>query len=129
MRPRAFRRSQEHRERLGDIYASHPLGSVKTVAAIGHYGAFMGLVDVAGVHAAHDPDGTVLDYITHRDAAVGGKTAINRLLLEFESRETEILVVTDDKHRVRGYITEAHAPRRYREELDKRQKEIFGNDA
>jgi len=28
---------------------------------------------------------------------------------------------------VRGYITEAYALRRYREELDRRQNEIFGN--
>ncbi len=115
--------------RLADVCALHPLGSVKYVAATDDRGSFIGLVDVASLHASRDPDGRLSDYITHRNVAVRAETAIDRLLSDFESRESELLVVTDSEHRVRGYLTESYVLRRYREELDRRQKEIFGNDA
>ena len=46
----------------------------------------------------------------------------------FESQQAELLVVVDDKttKRVVGLITEAFALRRYRQELEARQREMFG---
>ena len=113
--------------RVGDVCGLHPLGSVKVLAAVDANGAFLGLVDVAGLHASDAPDGTIRDHLAHEDAAIGADMTIDHLLSEFEARETEVLVVTDEARRVRGYITEAYALRRYREELDRRQNEIFGN--
>ena len=114
--------------KIREMRAFHPLGSVKIVAAVDEDGEFMGLADVARLHAADDPEGTIRDHIAHEDAAIGGNMTIDHVLSEFEARETEILVVVDEARHVRGYITEAYALRRYREELDRRQQEIFGNE-
>lgn len=112
---------------LSEVRAHHPLGSAKVVAAIDAHGGYLGLVDIAGLHAYDKAGETVYDHLTHQDATVRADMTVDRLLSEFEARETEILVITDDARQVHGYVTEAFALRRYRQELDRRQHEIFGN--
>jgi CIC family chloride channel protein len=54
---------------------------------------------------------------------------IERMMTLYERRETELLVVVDEKanKRVVGLITEAFALRRYRQEIEVRQRELFGS--
>jgi CIC family chloride channel protein len=111
---------------IGEVCSLFPLGSVKWVAVVGGNGAFMGLADIALVHAAR-LEGTAGDHIVHADAWIDGNETIGGVLAAFEAREIEILVVTGDSSKVLGYVTEAFALRRYRQELDRRRDEIFGN--
>jgi CIC family chloride channel protein len=120
--------------RLSDFRTRFPAGATKYVAAVDGNGAFAGLVDVAGVHAemaAGDGSGdATLDHVLiHKDSWIAADTRFDRLMPLFESRETELLVVVDEKStkRVLGLITEAFALRRYRQELEARQQEMFGS--
>jgi CIC family chloride channel protein len=121
--------------RLSDFQTQFPIGSAKYVAAIDPKGAYIGLIDVAAIHAEiaqanGDSDGRTLEEaVSQRDGWVEAQTHFDHLMPLFESRETELLVVVDDKttKRVIGLITEAFALRRYRQELEARQREMFGS--
>jgi CIC family chloride channel protein len=120
--------------RLSEFRSQFPVGASKYVAAVDANGAFAGLVDVALVHAeiAQDSteasDATLDQVVSHKDGWVDAQTRFGRLMPLFEARETELLVVVEDKNskRVIGLITEAFALRRYRQELEARQQEMFG---
>jgi len=99
-------------------------------------GAYAGLVDVANVHAEaaqqngeRDDTLTVEQVASQADSWVDIHMRFDRLMPLFESRETELLVVVDEKanKRVVGLITEAFALRRYRQEIEVRQRELFGS--
>jgi chloride channel protein, CIC family len=113
---------------LKEIRAQHVPGSVKHIVVVDDDGAFLGLLDVAGMHAFDIDEGTLADHIVHKDALVEAGATIDSILPLFEKLETETLVVVDDlkSRQVQGWITEAFASRRYRQELERRQRELFG---
>jgi CIC family chloride channel protein len=119
---------------LSDFRAKFPIGATKYVAAVDSNGGFVGLVDVASVHAEAaqqngGPEPTLQEVVAGEDSWVDAATRFDRLMPLFERRETELLVVVDDKNKKRGLglITEAFALRRYRQELEARQREMFGS--
>jgi CIC family chloride channel protein len=120
---------------LCDFRARFPIGATKYVASVDGEGAFVGLVDVASVHAETAAQNGTADELTlehvviQKDSWVEAQTRFDRLMPLFEARETELLVVVDNKttKRVLGLITEAFALRRYRQELEARQQEMFGS--
>ena len=97
-------------------------------------GAFVGLADVAAIHAETNEQSPEADTATlqqslkYNDVWVEARTRFDHLMPLFESRQAELLVVVDDQttKRVVGLITEAFALRRYRQELEARQREMFG---
>ncbi len=120
---------------LSDFRSRFPIGSTKFVAVTDRQGAYAGLAEVAAVHSelpSENPDATLEDLkptLLHTTDWVTGSTRFDHLVRLFEQRETERLIVVDgetSKHAM-GYITEAFALRRYRQELEARQREIFGN--
>ncbi len=120
---------------IADFKDRYSPGTVKYAIATGSDGAFAGLVDMAGLYAepsvtAPEPaeTQTIAEILTHRDAWVEGAMTIDRLLPLFEEQQTEILIVVDSTaaRRPLGLITEAYTLKRYRLELEARQKEIFG---
>lgn len=120
---------------LADFRSRFPLGSTKYVAVADQKAAYAGLLDVAALHADllnENPDCTLEDFkpsLEHANDWVMASTRFDKLVQLFEQRETERLIIVDNeasKHAL-GYITEAFALRRYRQELEARQREIFGN--
>ncbi len=120
---------------IAEFKDRHAPGTVKYAIATDRDGAFAGLVDMAGLYAEPSlttPEAaeaqTIAAILTHQDAWVEGVKTIDRLLPLFEEQETEILIVVDSAgtRRVEGLITEAYTLKRYRLELEARQKEIFG---
>ncbi|MBS0240645.1 MAG: chloride channel protein [Proteobacteria bacterium] len=110
------------------IRAEFPLGSRKYVAVKDGAGRYLGIVDLALMHADDDRDADLDKYIEHRDDMVAVSSPIDVVLRFFEKSESEILVVVDnlESRRVRGMLTEAFVLRRYRQELEARQRELFG---
>jgi CIC family chloride channel protein len=108
--------------------AQHLLGSTKYVAVVDSSGAFLGLLDVAGIHSLKNGNGGLENHLVHTDAIVEARATLDHILPLFERYETETLVVVDcaQSRRVQGLITEAFALRRYRQELERRQREMFG---
>lgn len=120
---------------LADFCARFPVGSTKYVAVADQKAAYAGLLDVAALHTDlqdQNPDSTLEDFrpvLEHTNDWVMASTRFDKLVHLFEQRETERLIIVDSetsKHAL-GYITEAFALRRYRQELEARQREIFGN--
>lgn len=120
---------------LSEFRKQFPIGSTKFIAVVDAHGTYAGLADVAAVHSELLPDGsgaTLLDLhsaLLHSADWVTAATRFDQLVRLFEQHETERLIVVDgetSKH-VLGYITEAFALRRYRQELEARQREIFGS--
>lgn len=120
---------------LSEFRKQFPIGSTKFIAVVDAQGAYAGLADVAAVHSEllpDDSDATLLDLrsaLLHSTDWVTAATRFDQLVRLFEQHETERLIVVDgetSKH-VLGYITEAFALRRYRQELEARQREIFGS--
>ncbi|MFA5956002.1 chloride channel protein [Hyphomicrobium sp.] len=121
--------------RLADFCSRFPIGSTKFVAVADQDAAYAGLVDIAALHAdlpSENPDVTLEQLkpaLQHSNDWVMASTRFDQLVHLFEQRETERLIIVDNetsKHAL-GYITEAFALRRYRQELEARQREIFGN--
>ena len=120
--------------RLSEFRSRFPLGSTKFVAAVDPAGAFVGLADVADIHARSvlelldAKDATLEHSLIFPEAWVEASTRFDLLMPLFEQLETELLIIVDDKStkRVIGLITEAFALRRYRQELDARRTEMFG---
>jgi len=121
---------------LSDFRSKFPVGATKFIAVTDASGAYAGLVDVANVHAEavqqngeRDDTLTVEQVASQADSWVDIHMRFDRLMPLFESRETELLVVVDEKanKRVVGLITEAFALRRYRQEIEVRQRELFGS--
>jgi CIC family chloride channel protein len=113
---------------IEDMRAQYLLGSAKYVAVVDGNGAFLGLLDVAGIHSLGNGGGVLSEHLIHHDAIVEADATLDVILHLFEKYETETLVVVDTarSRRVQGLITEAFASRRYRQELERRQREMFG---
>jgi CIC family chloride channel protein len=121
---------------LSDFRNKFPAGATKYVAVTDASGAYAGLVDVASVRAeaaqqnGEQDDALTLEQVaSHKDSWVDILARFDRLMPLFESRETELLIVVDEKanKRIVGLITEAFALRRYRQEIEARQRELFGS--
>jgi CIC family chloride channel protein len=109
-----------------------PLGSTGRVVALDQAGRYAGIVLLP---EAHGPDlddqaaGLKLeDLLRHRDVLLLPSMNVKEAAALFETAAADALAVVDDPERrqVLGILTEAHALRRYSEELDQRRRELVG---
>ncbi|MBB3808139.1 chloride channel protein [Pseudochelatococcus contaminans] len=109
-----------------------PLGSTERVFLLDADGGYVGFVITAEVHSAGNDETAetmpVGDLRHARNVFLLPRQNINQILEAFERSETETLAVVDDPQCrvVLGYVSEAHAFRRYAFELDKRRRELSG---
>lgn len=102
-----------------------PLGSLKQVAAVDRGGRYAGMVLLDDLHTAPldrggDPLSTLCRF---EDRMLMPWMSVREALDLFEKGEADALVVVDHEatRRVVGTMTEAHALRRYGEELERQQ--------
>jgi CIC family chloride channel protein len=102
-----------------------PLGSVKQVAVVDEAGRYAGMVVLDDLHTAPldqggDPIATLCRF---SDRMLLPWMSVREALDLFEKSEADALVVVDHEatRRVVGTMTEAHALRRYGEELERQQ--------
>ncbi|MFC0217685.1 CIC family chloride channel protein [Pseudochelatococcus lubricantis] len=109
-----------------------PIGSTERVFLVDEGGGYVGFVLAAEVHAnGQDTDAETVPVRNLRhapDVFLLPRQNINMILEAFDRAETETLAVVDDPQcrSVLGYVTEAHALRRYAQELDRRRRELSG---
>ena len=110
----------------------HPLGSTKTVFAVDEGGAYVGLVDMAAVHAPEQDEAaetTLVSTLAVQPESyfLPGQN-VRSALTRFTETATERLPVLDDEnHRhVVGYLSEAYALRRYSQELERQRGDELG---
>jgi CIC family chloride channel protein len=114
---------------IKEFRGKFPLGSATQVVAIDAAGHYAGLALVAEAHA---PDlaetGTLVDILHHRDAVLTPVMNIQEAIAVFDDAEAESLAVIDTggARQPIGFLTEAHAMRRYAEESERRRREVVG---
>lgn len=104
-----------------------PLGSTKQFFLLDKEGRYTGLVLTADLHTATQPlSEPVATLALSSQARLVPQMNIRQALDAFEESETDVLPVIDDdtSRHVLGLVTEAHALRRYGEELERRNREI-----
>ena len=95
------------------------------------YCEFAGMVPVAEAHAAEtSPDQSIKALLRSTDDVLLPGMAIKEAVLAFDRAESEALAVVDSysDRRVIGLLTEAYALRRYTAELERRRKELIGDE-
>jgi CIC family chloride channel protein len=106
-----------------------PLGSTAQVVALNEDKSYAGIVQVAEAHASElAPTGTIREILHHPDTALLPTMTVKEAVAAFDQTEAEALAVVQspERGRVVGLLTEAHALRRYAEELEFRRKELIG---
>ena len=105
-----------------------PAGSERELFLIDVDGRYAGLVLSADLFSGEQAPETPLALLaTHREAHLTAQMTIRPALDVFEQAETDVLPVLDnvESRKLIGYLTEAHALRRYGEELERRNKALL----
>jgi CIC family chloride channel protein len=106
-----------------------PLGSTAQVVAINEDKSYAGIVLVAEAHAPEYDEQTPVREILHaRDTVLLPGMTVKEAVATFDAAEAEALAVVEgrEKRGVVGLLTEAHALRRYSDELELRRRELTG---
>lgn len=104
-----------------------PLGSTKRVIVLDEAGRYAGIVDPVAAHdGAIDDDTQVFTLAQGQGDMLRPETDIRAVMACFDAAQREELAVVDEGGKVLGLLTEAHVRRRYGEELEKSQRELFG---
>jgi CIC family chloride channel protein len=122
---------------LGDMRVSafrrdFPLGSTQRVVVVDGAGRYLGIAIVPEVHAA-DLEGeadsrTISEFLHYQKDALEPQFNVKDAMRAFDTTESEALAVTEvGSRRVIGLLTEAHALRRYSEELDRARRDLVGS--
>ena len=110
---------------------SFPLGSSAAVVVVDEAQRYAGMLLVADAHAAEvEADMPVKKLLRYTDVVLVPGMAIKEATLAFDRAEAEALAVVDsylDRH-VIGLLTEAYALRRYTAELERRRRELAGDE-
>ena len=105
-----------------------PPGSSKQVALIEADGTYAGLVQTADLYATEtDLDKNIGALARYVDTFLLPETNIQRALDAFKRSEADALVVLRSvaSRKIVGLVSEAHAFRRYGEELERQNKEFI----
>jgi CIC family chloride channel protein len=104
-----------------------PLGSVTTVVALGPDRRYEGLVRTANAFdAALNVEEAVSTIVELRTVSVPPEMNATDIMHQFELAEADVLAVVDPDRRVLGTVSERHVQRRYVDEIEKAQREMFG---
>lgn len=99
-----------------------PLGSAKLFILLNEQGRYAGIVMLDDLYTSAEAPGTMVGVLgTHQDEVLFPWLNIREALARFAAHEADALVVLDHEatRRVLGLVTEAHALRRYGEELER----------
>jgi CIC family chloride channel protein len=118
--------------RISAFRREFPLGSTQRVIVVDNADRYAGIALVPEVHAPElngDSDArTIGEFLHYRDQVLEPQMNIKDAMRLFDEAESEALAVIDaaDKRNVIGLLTEAHALRRYSEELDQARRDLVG---
>ena len=105
-----------------------PLGSTDRVVVTDDLGRYAGVVLTPEVHGADETLTRIAELLHYGKDMLLPQMTIKEAVQMFESTESDALAVVDaaDTRKVIGLLTEAHALRRYTEELDRQRRELSG---
>ncbi|WP_174296814.1 chloride channel protein, partial [Sphingomonas bacterium] len=103
------------------------LGATSRVVLVDGDGHYAGIVQTAAAYVeGTSSDAAIGTLAISKDAALTPDMTILTVMKRFDASGADELAVLDDGRRVLGLLSEAYVRRRYGEELDKSQKELFG---
>ncbi len=112
----------------------YPLGSSHALFLLNVEQRYVGLALLPDVYSSDfDAQGetvTIADLAKHQDVMLTPSMNVKTAMNCFDEAEAEILVVVNDavNQKIVGFLTEAHARRRYAEELDQATAGILGEN-
>ena len=74
------------------------------------------------------PEAPIESIAVQQDAALTTEMDIAAIMQAFDASEADDLAVLTDSGAIAGVLTEKHVRKRYAEELEKSQRELFGED-
>jgi CIC family chloride channel protein len=118
--------------RLATFRRDFPLGSTQRVVVLDATDRYAGIVLVSEIHSlelnGEADTRTVADFLHYRAEVLEPHMNIKDAMRLFDQAESEALAVVDGAgtRKVIGLLTEAHALRRYAEELDRARRDLIG---
>jgi CIC family chloride channel protein len=112
---------------VAEFRRQFPLGSGTRVVLHDDNGRYAGIVPIASAYTdAAKPDEAVDALAQMRDRALRASDDIGVVMKAFDAAQTDELVVVDARGDAIGLLSEAFVRKRYAEELEKKQREMFG---
>jgi CIC family chloride channel protein len=104
-----------------------PLGSTSKVVLVDAAGRYAGIVETAkAFDVAVEPDAEVGTLGTLESIALSPAQDVRSAIRTFDLSEADYLAVIDDNRAVLGTLSERFVHRRYADEVEKAQREMFG---
>ena len=112
---------------IAEFRHRYPLGSTSRVVLCDGEGHYAGVVQTAAAYTeGRDPGAPIATLAVNRDTALTPETNIVEVMKTFDrTGSDELAVVAGDRH-VLGILSETYVRRRYAEELEKAQRDLFG---
>ncbi len=124
---RANQRTTPSSTTIAAFRQSFPLGSTSRVVITDDQGLYAGIVVVPGAFAdGLDPASPVQLIASAHDATLTPAMDIGEIMQHFDRSHVDELAVLTPDRRVLGIISESYVRRRYAEESETVQKELFG---
>lgn len=112
---------------VGEFRRRFPLGATSRVVLIDDSGRYAGIAQTPAAYAEGlDPTTPVLKIAVNAEAALTPGMDIAAVMTRFDASGADELAVLDDGRHVLGILSESYVRRRYAEELEKAQRELFG---
>ncbi len=112
---------------IAEFRRTFPLDSTSRVVLIDEQGHYAGIVQTARAYAdGLDPAAAIGTLAIHRDHALLPDADIKAVMSALDAADADELAVIDTDRTVLGLLSEPYVRRRYAEELDKAQRELFG---
>jgi len=103
-----------------------PLGSTRRVVALDSTERYAGVVPVSAVFAEADDQRPVSALMINQEHWLAPEMTIKEIMSHFDDTEADELAVLNPDRQVLGLLSEAHATRRYAEELEKARRDLVG---
>lgn len=104
-----------------------PLGSTNKVVLVDSSGLYAGIVETAkAFDAATDPGAEIGTLGVLQDVALAPAQDVRSAMRSFDLSEADYLAVLNDARAVLGTLSERFVHRRYADEVEKAQREMFG---
>lgn len=112
---------------VSDFRAQFPLGSTSKVVLTDSSARYFGIVDTAkAFDAAVRPDAEIGSLGSLQDVALRPSQDVRATIKMFDVSEADYLAVIDEERHVLGTLSERFVHRRYADEVEKAQREMFG---
>jgi CIC family chloride channel protein len=112
---------------IGEFRHRFPLGSTRKVVLVDATGRYSGIVETAqAFDAAIDDRQEIGSLATLQNVALEPAQDVRSAIRTFDLSEADYLAVVDDNQAVLGTLSERFVHRRYADEVEKAQREMFG---